>query len=96
MNVSLAGDEFSAVGPKLFIDGQPAKLGEKETNLVLRGKLSGRTVKGRYSENQPTRETAGDFQLEFAPDGATLSGFLAAPKAKGEVISRVSGVKVKK
>ncbi|MEN6424465.1 MAG: hypothetical protein ABFE13_03820 [Phycisphaerales bacterium] len=94
LSASLVDGEFSAVGPKLFIDGQPAKLGERETNLVLRGKLSGRVVKGCFTENQPTREASGDFRLEFAADGATFSGTLIGPKANAA--SRISGVKVKR
>jgi hypothetical protein len=91
LKVSLADDELSARGPKLFVDGQPATVAEQETNLILRGTLSGRTVKGRYTENQPLRETGGDFEATFSGDGLTLEGVLFTPS--GRSASRITGVR---
>ncbi len=94
LKVSVADGELSARGPKLFVNGQSATAAERETYLVLQGKVSGPAVKGRYTENQPVRQVSGDFQVEFTKDGSMFSGVLFTPS--GRDTSRISGVRVQK
>lgn len=91
MKSSLDGSEFYAHGSKIFVEGQPATSGERETTLLLRGKLVGLTVKGTYYENQPTRDATNTFQLDYSADGMTFSGIMFTPD--GRTASRFDGVR---
>ncbi|MCF7974511.1 MAG: hypothetical protein K9N55_11890 [Phycisphaerae bacterium] len=92
MTISTQGNDFKAEGPKLFVNGEPATFGERNTILTFTGTMEDLEVSGHYTETQSGREVNGRIEITFSKDNESLRGIIHHPG--GQAGSKFTGYRV--
>lgn len=70
---------WTASGSKLFVDGAPATVGEKNTTLAIEVDIVGTAANGTYREETPVKSFPGRLKWTFSNHFSSLAGRMFTP-----------------